>query len=244
MPKEIEQNDVDISTLFKWSMKYTIVDLNDNPIKDVYLRVIGDADLNRSRVFGLRKSSELRKKLSDSNSDEYLAYIPDIDLIDINVLIETVLIFWAREYAQTAVRELKLNLPVEPGSDASLEEQEKYQEEIDNWPTMRENKIREFVEGKLDTKRKELQELPKETLYKEYLKMLVNRLCEDEMLSAYRNMCAYHSLYEDSKFTKKLFNSFEEFNNISTELKNQLVGAYISLEIDGEDLKKLLGATQ
>lgn len=244
MPKSIDKNDVDISTLFKWSTKHTIVSSAGDEIQEVFLRLVGDAEMNRSRVFGLRRSSELRKKLHDPSSDESLAYLPDEEFIEKPVLIETVLLFWTREYAQDALRDIKFNLPAEPTSRATLEEQEEYQEIVDEWPKTREEKIKEYIEKKLETKRKELDILSKEAIYKEYRKLLINKLCEDEMVTSYRSMCTYLSIYKDENFTERLFDTFEEFDNLKPEVKNQLLGAYLSLEIEGEDLKKLPEVTQ
>jgi hypothetical protein len=244
MPKEIEKNDIDISTLFKWKTEYTIIDNNNQDVTKVFLRLVGDAELNRSRVYALRKSSELRKKLHDPNSDENIAYIPDIEFIDISNLVEGIILQWTRQYAQEAVKNIKMNLPTEPDSSATLEQQEEYQKQVDEWPNKRETVIREYIEKKMEEKRNEVKILPKEVLYNEYFKLLVNNICEDEMLRTYRDMCTYFGLYKDENCTEKLFQSFEEFNNLSSSIKAQLLGAYMSLEIDGEDLKKLQEVTQ
>jgi hypothetical protein len=236
--QSIDKNDVDVSRLFKWNKEVIVRGEDDKEILTVYMRLCGDAEINRARVYALRKSGEMRKKLHDKNSDEYLAFIPDPDIVEMENVIELLLMQWTREYAQDAVKEVKLILPVEPGSDVTLEQQEKYQEEIDNWPQMREQKIREFVMDKLDNKRKELEELPPNIVYKEYVKMYTNRLCEEEMIKGYREMCAYFGSYKDQELITRLCGSFEEFDNLTSDLKNQLIVEYMSLEMDGEELKK------
>jgi len=242
--KEIEKNDVDVSKLFKWSKEYSIVDTQGNDLLKVFIRLVGDAEVNRARTFALRKSAEFRRKLHEQDSDERLAFIPELDLLDDAVLIESVLLEWAREFSQDAIRNLEMTLPVEPHSEATLEEQEKYQKEVDSWPARREALIRKYMEDRLESKRNELKELDVNLIYSEYIKLLINRLCENEMVLAYRKMCTYFGCYKNNKFKERVFESFEEFDNSSTEIKNQLMDSYLSLEIDGEDLKKSPGVMQ
>jgi hypothetical protein len=237
--ESIDKNDVDISKLFKWSMKYTIINEDGEQIKDVYLRIVGDADLNKSRVYALRKSAELRKKLYDETSDEYLAYIPDKDIAEKENLIELLLVEWTRTFSQEAVSNLKFTLPTEPRSDASLEKQEEYQRAVDEWPNEREKRIREYVIDKLDAKREELKTLDKDEIFKDFKKMTINRICETEMITCFHEMNLYAAVYDDPEFTTRSFRSIDDLKNSTNIIKSQLLGAYMSLEVDGENLKKL-----
>ena len=73
----LEKSDINISTLFNWGKKFSLVDKNNTEIYEVYIRLVGDAEYGRSRVYALRKSSELRKKLNNLESDERIAFIPE-----------------------------------------------------------------------------------------------------------------------------------------------------------------------
>ena len=66
---EIEKNDVDISKLFNWGKAFEIVG-EDGVVDVVYMRVLGDADINKARVFALRESAKLRRALRNPDSDK------------------------------------------------------------------------------------------------------------------------------------------------------------------------------
>lgn len=60
-----ERNDVDIFRLFHWGKEVTIFDKYGNELTNVYMRLVGDAELNLARVFAIRRSAELRKSFED-----------------------------------------------------------------------------------------------------------------------------------------------------------------------------------
>lgn len=240
----VDKNDVDISKLFRWGNEFKIYDNMNNELLSVYIRLVGDAELNRARVFALRKSAELRKKLKDEESDEYYAYIPQKEYIDKEVLIENILLYMTREITLNSFSEIKPQLPVEPGSDASLEKQEQYQKEVDEFPKKREALIRENVVKVLDRQREELKNRDLDSLYNDFIRLLINQLCEDEMLNRFKEMSAYLGTYKDSEYKERLFKSFDDFENLPQEVKSQFLENYSLLEISGEDLKKLQEVTQ
>ena len=242
--QSIDKNDVDISKLFRWGNEFKIYDNMNNELLNVYIRLVGDAELNRARVFALRKSAELRKKLKDEESDEYYAYIPQKEYIDKEVLVENILLYMTREVTLNSFSEIKPQLPVEPGSDASLEKQEQYQREIDEFPKKREALIRENVIKVLDRQREELKNRDLNSLYNDFIRLLINQLCEDEMLNRFKEMSAYLGTYKDSEYKERLFKSFDDFENLPQEVKSQFLENYSLLEISGEDLKKLQEVTQ
>jgi len=236
MPSSIDKNDVDISKLFSWNKKYTI-EVNKDEY-NIYIRLVGDAELNRARVYALRKSAEMRKKLKDENSDERLAYLPSIENLDKDAIINGLTLMNTKKFTAEAMREIKFNLPKEPNSESPLEEKEKYQEEIDSFPKVRDLEIKNYVKERLEEKIKELKAKSKEVLFDEYLKGLVEQVCESEMLTAFREMCTFFGSYKDKEFKHRLLDNFEDFQNLPAEIKSQLIDNYISLEIDFDTLKK------
>ena len=86
-----EKSDVDISKLFHYGKKFDIQDRNGKKVLTVFIRIVGDADLNRARVYAIRRSAELRERLRSKESDESLAFIPPIESVEKNSLIETCL---------------------------------------------------------------------------------------------------------------------------------------------------------
>lgn len=240
----IERNDVDISKLFTWGKLFALTDSEGNPISQVYMRLVGDADINKSRVYALRRSAELRKKLKDSDSDERLAYIHDQDVFTKDSLITVISTLFIRELAQKSVREVKLPFPKEPKSDAELESFEKYQKEVDAYPDKQTKARQKYVETGLKALANNLKDKDVAELYDIYETKAINSLCEAEMLRAFREKSTYFGTYSDEDFKQHFFKDFADFENMEPGLKEQFIAAYESLEVGSEELKKLLQATQ
>jgi hypothetical protein len=234
--KSLDRNDVDISKLFAWGKQFEIEYRGKK--FSVWMKLLGDAELNRARIAALRKSAETRKALRSESSDENLAYLPSFEGTTKDEIINGILLSMTKEYTTDAFRELRFDLPKEPHSEASLEEREQYQAEIDDFPKKREKAIREYVENKLQGKREELNEKTKEELYNDLISSVINQICELEMLKKFREMCVFFGSYKDKNYTTRIFESLEQFENIPSEVKEQLIENYSALDIDIEELKK------
>jgi hypothetical protein len=235
---DIDKNDVNIDNLFGWKGEFILRDLNKE-IGTVYMRLIGDADINRARVYALRESAKLRRLLHDKNSDEYLALVSPAEFFTQEQLLDTIIGLYIRNFAQDASSEIILDLPPEPGSDASLEDQEEYQKEVDAYPNKRTDVIRKFVEDRLKEKKDKLDNKTQEELFNnEYLPMALDTLCETRMMEAFRDMCVFLGTFKDKEYKNKFFTNFDEFSNIKTTIKNQLKEYYMSLELGIDELKK------
>jgi len=233
----VERSDVDISKLFMWGREF-IIEGNGGENLTTFIRLVGDADLNRARVYALRNSSELRKKLKAKDSDERLAYIPDSVTVDKNILINSVLSMSIREFAQEAVKEVDLPYPVEPKSDAPLEKHEKYQELVDKYPVKREKALEKYITKKTDERRVELEASADELIFTMYEGRIISELCENEMMRKFKEYITYCGVFTDEKYTQKLFSSLEEFQNLPTAVKEKFLAAYQELEIEQDTLKK------
>ncbi len=233
-----ERNDVDISKLFQWGKQVIIKDKQGNDFFTCYLRLVGDAELNRARIFALRKSAELRRKLKEKDTEERLAFVADFESVDKERLIQLIIYLSSREISMRAVENIDIPFPKEPPDDATLEEQEKYQKEIDDWPRIREDKIKAFIEAEMKKMESSLQEKSKEDIYKVYEDSAIADLCENEMANKFRQMCVFLGLYRDEKFKERMFNDFDTFDNLFPEFKQQFLEEYIRLELSTDELKK------
>lgn len=236
--ESIEKNDVDITKLFNWGKEISILDEDDNPIINAYIRIIGDMDVNKARVFALRKSAELRRKLHDESSDEYYMYIPDFSITEKDVLVEFAISSMVREITTRVLRELDLTLPQEPDELAPLSEHEEYQKKIDEWPKTRQEKIAKAVEKELEKERERLNKLSDGEIQKIYKQHIIDDVCEEEMYKQFSDIQTYFSIYKDENYKERLFKSFEEYANLPTYIKNQFIDAYGTLSIRIDELKK------
>lgn len=240
-----EKNDVSIDKLFHWGGKFTITDKYGTVITDAHIRLVGDAEVNRARIFAIRKSSELRKKLKTEDSDERIAFVAAIyELDDKDELARLVAYLNTKKLTQDAVREVRLPQPKELKSTATLEEQEKYQEEVDSYDERRMELINQYVATRMEDMQKELNDRDLLYLQRQCEKLMIDELCEKEMVEKFRDACVYYGSYKDENFKERLFETFDAFDNLPTEVKEQFISYYDSLEINVQDLKKLLVATQ
>lgn len=232
----IERNDVDLSRLLSWRRKFTIMDTKNEPF-DVFIRLVGDAEVNQSRVYAIRQSNEYRRKLRDSNSDEHITYIPEMSELTKEQLIESVLSYSMREFTEQARDDAKLPEPKELSGSATLEDQEKYQAEVDSYPARQQEHLKTYVEKLIDKKRKELGKLSEEKIYSSLVSLLIDHLCENRMLEAFRDMTTYLGTYSDPDYKVKLFESISDFIDLPSEIKRQLIDKYNILELGLDELK-------
>jgi hypothetical protein len=234
----VEKNDVDITKLFDWGRKFEIKDRKGKVITPVFIRLVGDSEINQARVFALRESSKLRKQLKTENSDERLIYIPDLGEYAKEQLVDLIISLQVSDFFRDAYSEIKIPEPIEPDSDAPLEKQEKYQQEVDNYPSVKREAISVYVDKQIEKAKKEKSSVSREDLEKEYERFMINNLCENEMVNKYREMCIYFGCFLDEDYNKRMFSSFDKFSNLRPEIKEQLASFYTELEIGIDDLKK------
>lgn len=231
-----ERNDVDISALFEYRKPITIRTKDGN--LDVYMRVVGDSEVQRARVKALRASREMRNKLKNENSDEYLAFIPDLSEADKERLVEITLVSNLKEITGDVVKEVEVPFPKEPDSEASLEEQEEYQKSIDEYPSKRDKIIQGEILKRANKQKEELIKLSEEELRKEYIIAIKNEICEIELTKVFYDYIVFFSLYKDKEYTKSLFENFEQFEKLPIAIKEKLIEEYRSLELGLDELKK------
>ena len=231
-----EVNDVDIEKLFNWS---TVLEL---PIKGkkrkFYIRLAGDADIGKARVFALRKSNELRQKLRDENSDEFIAFVGPKDLFDRDSLTSAILLHRLKDISREAYRAVDIPFPKEPKEDSDLEAQEEYQKQVDEYGERVKNFVSKYIEQRFEEEKAVLETKTFDELYDLYKDEQTKSLCESEMLRVFKQMCVYLNTYQDKGFTKRVFSSYDEFDNLPQEIKEQFIQAYDDLDLDIELLKK------
>jgi len=242
--KEIDKNDVDISQLFKWSKEVPLNDPFTGIVMSVFIRLVGDADMNRAKAFGYRKSADLRKKLKTQDSDERVIFLAELDAFtEEEAIRQAIFLLELPEYYQEALKVIDLKEPKEPKSDAPLEEQENYQLAVDEYPSRYNKELERIMLEIREERREKLLEMSKESLYTLYENTVINRLCEEELKDEYYKMCVFLGTYMDDKFTAKAFNNYADFENIHPQLQVTLKQEYQNLELGTDLLKKLQGVT-
>ena len=232
-----EKNDVDISSLFYYRKPVTLIGKNAEPTT-VYMRLVGDAELQRARVKALRDSRKLRDLLKNPESDEHLAFIPDVTDLSKKKLVEVVLFGSLKEISAEVMKEVKVPFPEELDAEASLEEQESYQKLVDEYPAKRQALVREEIISRTAKEKKVLLKKEVKVLKHEYILSVQNELCEMELTKSFYNHIIFFSLYKDDNYKTSLFEDFALYNDLPMEIKEELLEEYKSLELGMDELKK------
>lgn len=243
---EIERSDVDIAKLFRWGNKITLLDEFGNEKISAYLRVVGDAEINRARVGAIRKSAELRKRLKTPGTEDRFVFIDNVMemIVSKDDLVERILLLQIRPITQRVVKEQSIIIPKTPRSDAELEEQEEYQKVVDAFPENRNKELKRKIEEEVKLSAERLVKESMDTLKLIYENLMINELCEQEMFQRYKDLCVFYGSFKDENYKDKLFSNFDEYDNLPTQVKEQLLNNYQSLEINMDELKKLQEAAQ
>jgi len=245
--RSADKNDVDIAMLFRWKTEAEISDPITGERYKIYIRLVGDADLNKAKVYGYRTSAELRKKLRDTSSDERLSFIAEMaDYQNKDLLIQTIILLETPEIFNDAMKEATEDVvePKEPKTDSTQEKWEQYQEKVDRFEKEFQDKIEDIMSTIQAKEQKRLLEYSIEDLHELYLNITINRLCEEAFQNAYYDMCVYLGIYTDDVCTKRAFNNLDEYLNSHPKLKIDLRAKYRDLEIGIDLLKKLPGAME
>ena len=232
----IERNDIDISKLFAWGKEIEIKNNAGEVLLKVYLRLVGDAELNRARVKALRASAEMRKRLRDPESDERYAYIPDLEDFDKEGILSAIMLPKLREIAIKMNKTLIFPEPSEPDSDATLEQQEDYQKLIDSYPERRTEALKKLIEIETDKEKEKIRNLSIEELKKMYETLFINNACENQMMTTFISLCTFYGTYKDPEYKVKAFETYAEFENLPSFVRDQLVDAYGGIDIDNDFL--------
>ncbi len=238
--RSAEKNDVDITQLFRYKKEVLVRDSLSGDSATFYLRIIGDADMAKARVFGLRKSGSLRRSLRTQGDDMRSAFVNEMpEFQDKDILINAVILLGIGDIQKQAINATDVPEPIPPKSDSSLEVLEKFQAEVDAY-TQKYSKALDKEMSKIrKSEVKRLSKLEESELYNLYEALIIDQLCSGEMSQNYYQMCVYLGTYKDSKYNKLAFSDFDTFDNASPHLKERLIDEYRILELGMHELKKL-----
>jgi len=226
-----------IAKLFRWHKKIEIKE-GDKVLDTVYVRLVGDAEFQEAKNLSLTRSKALRIKLRNPETDEYKASFSDLETLTRDELLMGITFGEIADYRDEALLQMpEKELP--PLSDnPSLEEQENYEETIQTRQRERAESLTKYIEKRADERKVELSKIEDIGKLREmYTHSIINLKCSEEFTKSFREYQIYKGTFKDAKFQELAFDSFEEYSQCSSRLKDMLLTAYVSLELTGEDLK-------
>jgi len=232
MAKEVKLED-----LFRWNKSVDIKDRKGNVLKTVYVRVAGDANLQEAQNHALARSRQIRRKLRDEESLEYKALFADLESRSQSDLIVGIIASEGSKFRDEANEELgEIDLPDLP-DDPTLEEREKFQEDVEKLTNNRTEQLQKLIEEKMQTRREDLNKKDVQQLQDIYKVARIESSCFEVYGFEFRSYCVYLNVFSDKKMAVREFSNYDAFSNTSSLIKRILLESYADLELSEEDLK-------
>lgn len=226
-----------IAKLFRWSKKVEIRD-GDKILDTVYVRLVGDAEFQEAKNVALKRSKHLRKLLRNDETDEYQASFSDVSVLTKDELVMGVTFGEIPDYRDEGLLTLPDKEPPELPDNPTLEQQEDYETKLEELKTERAQALTDFIEKRAEERRTEIGVIDDmEQLCNMYIHSVINMKCSEEFTRAFREYQVFRGTYKDAKLETLAFDNFEEFDGSAPQLKGQLIAAYVTLELTGEELK-------
>jgi hypothetical protein len=238
-----------LSQLLRWRKEITIKDadgkdlLIDGKPRKVYIRVIGDRDIQEAYRLARIASNNKRKALRDVDSLEYqdeVLTFADASEEECKALIMAARgTNWTAEAYSAVVRPNEVMLKevaIDPDAP-TLEEQE--QMDIDNHKLELEyqQQIEEFIKTKETEAQTEIDVLDLESLRVLAQVEASVILPMTVFLRELNEEKCWRACYDDKDYTKRSFDGINDFRDALPFIKDQLLLEYSALEIGADEIK-------
>lgn len=240
-----------LSDLLKFKKEITIYDplkyetdgKTKVALKKVWIRILGDEDLKDAYQAARIASAEKRKNLRNPEHKEYKDEIAQLSEVPKENLIMVIAAARDTEFiSEASIVVVRDDMPtieqVSTRPDApSLEDQERLDTLIKEIDEGYQKRIEEFVETKRTELAAELSELPDEQLIEMAKRDLANIQAMESFVTALNEQKGYLGTYEDEACTQKSCDSIEEFTNLHSQIKQQILDEYSNLELNDDEVK-------
>lgn len=209
----------------------------------VYLRLIGDDDLEKAHKAARLASANLRKVLKDKDGEVYKDRVgPILDGTKDDWLS---IIKSSRTSNVDAEARVAIERPDLPGIEEfavtpdapTLEEQEKMDEAVQKIEDDYRAAISEYVDIKTAEIMAEFEDADEDKLRETAAEELINVLALGEFFSELMDYKVAYGSYTDPAYKNRAFDNVEEFKGAHSSIKEQLISGYIKLELDPDQVK-------
>lgn len=239
-----------LASLLKWKKAVIIRDEKGLVAKDeegspviVYLRVIGDKDLEEATTRARYASAIKRASLAVTTSEEYISNVAIFDTATPEQCKEMILqgkgTNWTAEaFAEVTVPDVPKIEEVAADPDApSLEELEKLDKLIAKTEEDYRKEITEYVRARESKLRSDLETMSEEELIELAKQQFIVVLSVQTYIDTLIDEKVWRAVYQDDKYAVREFKNVEEFQNLNVVIKEQLREEYRNLEAGFDDVK-------
>lgn len=233
---------ISIKDLFTYK-KEVVVENREGQKASIWVRLLGEFDLNESYKLSRIASTNKRVVLRNSESTEYADEI--FPLAELTREELTSMILGARRNRITAEAFVKVDreelpkieeIAIEPDAP-SLEEQEILDQKSAQQVLDYEEKIDNYTETRLREESSLLVDKTDAEIIKSAQDEMVNILPLQSFFAELSAQKGYRGAYSDKECRQRVFSSVDEFKNADNSLRKQITDAYNALEVGSDDIK-------
>jgi len=200
-------------------------------VGSVYQRVLNEREIEKARLSALRATRSLRLELRNESANEYAALMENILQLDKPQKINVIMLEEMSAIYDRARKNADLRMPSPLLGDATLEEVENYEAAVDDYDEKVTQQVTELANKYTKELRAELEELSDEDFAVKVLHSMENQICVNFMSSRFVEEINWRSVYADPKFKNNYFRTYDEFDELAEETKEQLSQGYKGLQL-------------
>ena len=199
-------------------------------------RIVSDATIEDARQYALIASRKLRRELRDSASDAYLIHLDPMNDLSDEDLKNAIVYGESRAVVNDFIRSNPRRVVEKPGNDATLEDQEVYQAELEKRDTEYAEELRRNVELWEVDFRRAADKWDRERLVYQYTQLQTDSVCNAKFTEMFEQYVLAMSVYLDAKFKQRAF-TLEEFASLPSEVRGLFRESYNQINIGADDIK-------
>lgn len=233
---------VSIKELFTYT-KDVVVKNRDDITATLYVKLLGESDLNESYKLSRIASTNRREALRNKESIEYQDEI--LPLVDLTREELTAMILGTHKNRYMSEAFVKVNreelpkieeIAIEPDAP-DLEEQEILDKRFDEQKEDYDRRIDEYVEDRLTELKATLVDKKDEEIIKFAQDEMANILPLQAFFTELLAQKGFRGSFVDKECKKRIFSTIEEYKGADESLRKQILEAYTTLEIGADDIK-------
>lgn len=232
-----------ISDLLNWKREVTITKQDGGTLAKIWIRLIGDFDLQEAYRQSRIASSKKRAALRDPESFDYQDEIQTLEAaneIELKNLIRTSA---ENTFLNDAIAKINRDelpkmeeIAVEPDGP-TLEEQERLDVEEEKVDTSYRDKIDEYTSGRLKVLNAELDEMTREELVERAKVEYVAIAPMSVFINELEAQKLWRAVYKEKDCKNRMYASIDDYRAEYQFIKTQLSAAYAGLEIEPDEVK-------
>jgi hypothetical protein len=233
-----------LADLFLYKKEIEIINpKTKKPLKKVWVRVLGDYDLNKAYKSSRIASANKRKALRDPETDDYKDEV--MGVVDLPFEEQLELIKAGRSSGFIAEAQSNVERPdlpeleeiaVDPDAP-NLENLEKLDNEEEKTEKLYKDKLQEYVDAKTLELTNTLEQLSKEEVLKMAMYEVSNIVPFSVFMDELNIYKAVFGTFQDKTCKIHEFDTREDYQNLPKEIKDQILSAIVELELSGDDVK-------